>query len=132
MLFFSNNRKNTNITCEQQFLQIMEDWNWHCTDDFARLGVIDYRTSKYHLKLKWYIFDRRTEPHATENGRNKTGARFKTFYKLVGRVPECHKKREHRDYLSKFSNEELISELWARNMLSGRLMDGEVVHFLSE
>jgi len=50
--FFSRDRKNTNVTCEQQFLQIMEDKDWHCTDDFARQGVIDFRTAKYRLKLQ--------------------------------------------------------------------------------
>lgn len=132
MLFFNRDRKNTNMTCEQQLLQIMEDWNWHSTDEIIQSGVIDCRSSKYRLKLKWYIFDRKTETHATENGRNKTGTRYKTYYKLVSRVPECHKKVEKRNYLSKFTKEEIISELWARNMLDGKLMDGEIVHFLNQ
>lgn len=132
MFFFTRNRKNTNMTCDQQLLQIMEDWNWHSTDSLVDKGIIDYRTAKYLAKLKGYIFDRRTEPHAKVCWMNKKGTRFKTFYKLVGRVPECHKKREKRDYLRKFSNEEIISELWARNMLSGKLMDDKIVHFLNQ
>lgn len=61
MFFFNRDRKNTNMTCEQQLLQIMSDGNWHSTDELIDRGVIDYRSNKYRLKLKGYIFDRKTE-----------------------------------------------------------------------
>lgn len=131
MFFFNRDRKNTNMTCEQQLLQIMEDWNWHSTDEIIQAGIIDCRSAKYRLKLQGYIFERKTEWKRVGKF-NNVGDRYKTYYKLVSRVPECHKKVEHRDYLRKFSDEEIISELWARNMLSGKLMDGEVVHFLNQ
>lgn len=128
---FHHERKRTDVTCDQQFLEIMQSGDWVSTDDMVDKGIIDYKTAKYHAKLKGYIFDRKTEGKRPGK-KNCKGDRYKTFYKLVARVPECHRKIEKRNYISKFSNEEIISELWSRNMLSGKLMDGEVVHFLSE
>lgn len=112
-----------------QLLDILSSKDWVSTDAIIRHWIKDPVTIKYRLTLEWFVINvRNDKPH----GMTKPWTHYKTYYKLVSRIPECHKKVEHRDYLRKFSNEEIISELWARNMLDGKLIDGEVVHFINE
>ena len=51
-------------------------------------------------------------------------------YILLGKA--CPPKRERRDYLSGFTVEEIESELFRRDKLMSRMIDGELCHLIKQ
>lgn len=94
---------------------------WVKTDLFREKGIRDPVTCKWRLTMKGYLIG--TEQEKEGKFINKEGK-----YILLGKV--CPPIRPKRDYLSGFTVEEIESELFRRDKLMSRMIDGELCHLI--
>ncbi len=116
------------LTCEERMLKLMQGGEWISTDTLHE-HFRDYKNSKYELKKRGYIFERKYEGKNTA-WKQKKWTQYKTFYRLAGRIPCVPASKWKRGYMKDFSVEELVSELWARWSLSTIVANNNIYHVI--
>lgn len=117
------------LTCEERMLKLMTGGEWISTDTLHE-HFRDYRDSKYQLKKRGYIFERKYEGKNTA-GKQKKWTQYKTFYRLAGRVPCVPASKWKRGYIDDFTTEEIISVLWKRDILFTQIINDNPYHFIN-